>query len=554
MLYSAFFMQAAVQRMRRRAFMRGGLLAFGVLPRAQAKGGGRYVLNPTERQHASMQLRQMRAEYQSRKTLLQIVSNGDEDRFPNKIAVFTKGLPHKQNGDVELQSYESLLKALNSNDAADFETIARGSGRRFVNPQAGNAYCLEGADPQSFGTPPPPSLDSGAAAADLIELYWQALCRDIPMAEYGKSVLIQRACEELSNLPDYSGPRIDGRVTPETIFRGSAGSLRGPYLSQFLLKSLPYNSGLTVQRNPVPAPGVDYMTSYGEWQQIQAGVPPWRTYIFDEVRRYIRTGRDLAEYVHYDYFVQPFQNAAIMLMDYGPEHVLNTINMNLAESNPYKHSKKQLGFITFGLLNVIDWLGRATSAAMRAAWANKWYVHRRLRPEEMGGRVHNTKANSAPAVVHRSLLESSAVAVTFEKFGSWLLPQAYPEGSPLHPSYPSGHSVVSGACATVLKAFFQDDGLVSDCVLSSADGTELVPYAEGLTIADEIDKLAWNIAMGRDFAGIHYRSDLTAGFALGEQVAVSLIQDLVYELPENFDDIQIRLFDGTYARISKSSA
>ena len=42
-----------------------------------------------------------------------------------------------------------------------------------------------------------------------------------------------------------------------------------------------------------------------------------------------------------------------------------------------------------------------------------------------------------------------------EKQGAktYLLGLTYPEGSPLHPSYPSGHATLAGACITVIKAF-----------------------------------------------------------------------------------------------------
>jgi len=44
-------------------------------------------------------------------------------------------------------------------------------------------------------------------------------------------------------------------------------------------------------------------------------------------------------------------------------------------------------------------------------------------------------------------------------------PQSYPEGSPTHPAYPTGHGVVGGACITVLKFFF--------------DGTFVIPISAG---------------------------------------------------------------------------
>lgn len=50
--------------------------------------------------------------------------------------------------------------------------------------------------------------------------------------------------------------------------------------------------------------------------------------------------------------------------------------------------------------------------------------------------------------------------------GSYLLPMAFPEGSPLHSSYGSGHATVGG----------------------------------------ELDKLASNVGIGRNISGVHWRS------------------------------------------------
>jgi len=39
--------------------------------------------------------------------------------------------------------------------------------------------------------------------------------------------------------------------------------------------------------------------------------------------------------------------------------------------------------------------------------------------------------------------------------------------------------------------------------VASADGTSLTPYEDtALTVGGEINKLAFNVAMGRDFAGV----------------------------------------------------
>jgi hypothetical protein len=191
-------------------------------------------------------------------------------------------------------------------------------------------------------------------------------------------------------------------------------------------------------------------------------------------------------------------------------------------------------------------------AALKAAWAQKWLVHRRLRPEAFGGRIHQTKTQAAGYPIDAGILNSAAVQQTFQVWGSYLLPQAYPEAAPLHPSYPGGHGTVAGACSVVLKAMFDENMLMPDCVHASADGLSLEPCPPGFvpTIGAEVNKLAFNVAMGRDWAGIHYRSDATAGLRLGEDVGISILQDLVRTCTEDFNGFAFTRFDGTRIQIT----
>jgi hypothetical protein len=173
-----------------------------------------------------------------------------------------------------------------------------------------------------------------------------------------------------------------------------------------------------------------------------------------------------------------------------------------------------------------------------------------LRPEEFGGRVHQTKTGAASYPIHADLMNSAALTGVYAANGTYLLPQSFPEGCPLHPSYPQGHGTVAGACATTLKAFFDETQIVTNAVVASDDGLSLQPYTGGaLTVGGEINKLAFNVAMGRDFAGIHYRSDAEAGILLGEQVAIAVLQDMVDTYAETFSGFQFTLVDGTPVNI-----
>jgi hypothetical protein len=493
---------------------------------------------PNSRVQAAQDLRNRAAFNQSRRVISSMVANGDEDSVPNLVACFSKGLPRNQFGEVEPTAYRALLAAIKSQEHADFERIPRGGGRKLSNPQAAFTYHLEGGDPHTFDVKAAPSIKSEVGAWETSELYWQSLCRDIPFSSYESSVVANQAAASL-------GSKTAG------LFRGSSKAcLHGPYVSQFLLKPVPYGGPKLDQRYRAPVHGSDFLTTLGEWSQIQSGIPPWREATYDSTPRYIRTGRDLAEYVHYDFPYQAYLNAALILINSGPKSILNC-NQFKSANNPYRYSTVQEGFVTFGQAEVTDWMGRVTTAALKAAYCQKWMAHRRIRPEALGGLIHLARVGTRQYPVHPSLLNSRAVDTVFSRTGSYLLPQAYPEGCPLHPSYPSGHAAIAGACSVVLKACFEGSMLLPGCVEPSADGTSLAACSHySPTVGDEIDKLASNIAIGRSWAGIHYRSDNEAGLLLGEEVGISILQDLASTYTESFPGFSFKRFDSTDVRIT----
>jgi hypothetical protein len=83
-------------------------------------------------------------------------------------------------------------------------------------------------------------------------------------------------------------------------------------------------------------------------------------------------------------------------------------------------------------------------------------------------------------------------------------------------------------------------------VVASDDGLSLVPVRDpGLTINGEINNLASNIAQGRDFASIHWRSDAEQGMPLGEAVALSILSDQSNNCAgEDVDGFVITKLDG----------
>ncbi|HVF06544.1 MAG TPA: vanadium-dependent haloperoxidase [Frankiaceae bacterium] len=451
--------------------------------------------------------------------------DGDEDRYPLRTASFSKGLPHDRNGHVDPVAYTALLTAIETGRNELYDAIPLGGTRKLTNPHAAMTYGLEGFDSHDFVVPSPPAFDSAQRASEVVELYWMALTRDVPFAAYDTDPLVARAAADLSAMSDFRAPKIGVAVTPATLFRGhTPGDLVGPYVSQFLWKDVPFGPATISQRYRGGIEGLDFMTAFASWLSVQRGEEqaegPRET-----TTRYIRNGRDLAEWVHRDF---PFQ-AGIMAAQ-----ILLAMPGATDPGNPYVAAKTQDPFSTFGGPFVLDLVARVANAALRAAWYQKWALHRTLRPEAFGGRVHNHATGVAAYPIHDDLLLNSGVlAETRARHKTFLLPIAYAEGSPLHPAYPSGHATFVGACVTVLKALFNESAPITDPVVAGADGLALTPYTgPALTVGNELNKLAANVALGRCTAGVHYRSDAIQGLLLGEAVALRILADIRATLTE----------------------
>lgn len=491
------------------------------------------------------QIREAAALWQAQQPKPQHVDNGDDELYTaDRRGSFSKGLSsHDALGIINPTTYTAYLNALKSGKHSDFELIPVGN-TRLANPEAAYAYSMEGPDSHHIGLPAAPAFASARTAAEMVELYWQAQTRDVPFSQYETDPTIAAACAELSTLSDYAGPTLGG-VIPQIVFRHSQFiDVLGPMISQFLWVDLPLGSTIDLpQRLKVPVVGDDYGKTYSKWLSIQNGAGQAQDNIYDPIQRYVYSGRSLARWFHKDYTYQAFLNAALYLLDLGG----NT----LSAKNPYKLSTKQGGFVTFGAAEILDLLAQASRAALRAAWYEKWLVHRRQRPEKFAGFLHNHMTGAATYDIHPDILNSQALAQNFSAHGAYVLPLSYPEGSPTHPAYPSGHASIAGACTAILKAFFNEDYILPFPVVANDDGTALLPYTgPALTIRGEVDKLGWNCGMGRNWSGIHWRSDLEDGMRLGEDAAIRLLHDQLDLYNETFTGFQFTRFDGTVVTIS----
>ncbi|HEU0223225.1 MAG TPA: hypothetical protein VFR34_13580, partial [Paracoccaceae bacterium] len=174
--------------------------------------------------------------------------------------------------------------------------------------------------------------------------------------------------------------------------------------------------------------------------------------------------------------------------------------------------------------------------------------------------THNTAQNATAPIAPMATLPADFPVIA--DTANYLLPMAFPEGSPTHPAYGAGHATVAGACVTVLKAFFEmynpngsprlwpyPQAFVGELV--GVNGSRLVDAggATALTVEGELDKLAANIAIGRNMAGVHYYTDYYESMRLGERIAVSILEEQLSLYAEPVS-MSFTSFDGDHIRIA----
>lgn len=520
------------------------------------------------------------------------VLNPDVTNIADYAGMFTKTFEHNPTTGIATAtgqaSFETLLQATQNGLQATYNSIARYPGSsKLVDPQASAAWCLAGRDIAEFAVPLPPSLTSTIAGADMAENYLMAIARTVKFSEYGTGSgtdadtinggsITNNACTVLNAMPGYTGPKGVGNVvTPAVLFRANyAGTGVGPYISQFELldlhlydqKLLPVKQYMAIKGNHT------YGVTWANFVSIQNGLIPDTFNDFNGTVHYMLNGNDLGTLVHYDMLSDPYVYAQNVLFN----NAFNNPNaFPLAPNFPYNNGNitNEIPFGTMWYPDLTNLIGAVSVQALKTAWSTKWRTSLRLRPEAMAGIVHRAKTTGINTygidtqilgVIGginllnwvRSFNQLQAPGNT--AYATYLLAQEYPEGSPNHPSYLAGHATVAGACATVMKAFLDDTALFSayatPMIPDPNNPLSLIPYtgpdANSMTVGGELNKLASNIAFGRNFAGVHYRTDGDVSMQTGEQVAIAYLQDWARTYAEQgFNGFELTKFSGQRIRI-----
>ncbi|MGI9212817.1 MAG: hypothetical protein ACR2HF_10120 [Methylococcaceae bacterium] len=493
-------------------------------------------------------------------------SNDDERLYADYRANYSKGLPHDALGMVNAEVYRQYLEAIHTGHQQAMEAVPLGGVLKLANPLAAHGFNLIGADPQIARIAAAPGYASRMTALDMVERYWMALCRDIPFYQYASHPLIAEAASDLNQL---GWQKTFGfKATPDSLFRARyAGTVDGPYVSQFLHLPVPMGPTTLTQRTRTVLPGQDQLTDLSRWAVVNSGVVnPTGTDTYDPNPYHLRNLRDGANWVHADLPHQCTSYAAQLLWSWGPDF--------WSDANPYKSSiTKASPFTTCGLPDILSLITLASNYALRFAWYQKWCVHRRVRPEVFAQRVHRSQTEGIDLGIAPVLFESAVLDQIYQhnreqnikqglsNEGTYLLPMVYPEGCPPHPAYPAGHATTVAAGVTICKAFFNEAAIIPKPMVPDEAGTELDTYPSDLSVGGELNKLIANVSLFRDAAGMHWRTDgvfnPSAGYdtrfggnVLGEAVALAILRDVRLAYPETFTTpFRITRLDGTVAEI-----
>lgn len=330
-------------------------------------------------------------------------------------------------------------------------------------------------------------------------------------------------------------------------------------------------------------------------------------------RRFISTPRDLATYVHYDALYEAYLNACIILLGMKTpfDPAFDHLSGGGVASDRVTSRRRAGGFALYGGPHILNLVTEVATRALKAVRFQKFNNHMRLRPEAFAARIEllrepagkdipallcqdigllkkalsdneagNPSQSTLDAIARLTGKNNSTDDGTTPGESNYFLPMAFPEGSPMHPAYGAGHATVAGACVTILKAFFDTSAVLVGNVDTPEnarfkrcetddrpialrapelngqivpDEEKLKPYvpSQFLTLEGELNKLAANISIGRNMAGVHFFSDYYDSVRMGEEIAIGILEEQALTYSTDPFVLSLPTFDGDVVRIGR---
>ena len=125
------------------------------------------------------------------------LENDEEVKYKqyNYNGSYHKGLQHNLTDGrlVSTADYRTMVDGIVKVDQKLLLSVplATGSTIKLANPLASSCTVLIGAEQSVLRLTPPPSLSSSSGAAEMVELYSEAIARDVPFINYGTDPIIQ---------------------------------------------------------------------------------------------------------------------------------------------------------------------------------------------------------------------------------------------------------------------------------------------------------------------------------------------------------------------------
>jgi hypothetical protein len=456
--------------------------------------------------------------------------------------MFSKTLEHGTHTFPKKDDVDLLL-----NSSINEFNLSSTTQRKLEGAKSAESFNLIGLDPSVTLMDCIPKVTDESGVFEMAEVYAMSLQRTIPFIDYETSI-DSVIMGELNNFDNKN-------IHPGNIFRGH--TIEGPYVSQYLL--LPYSIGSmkVEQKYIVELDATNVITESG-YLEMQNGLTGPPSNYNDSAQFYVYNGQVLGSIVHKDPLYNFYYGAALISLqnNISPQYTM--------------YGNNSSSWTSGGPPDIFASVAAVAHGALKCAWFQKWVVAMRIRPEAFASRINSlmkdeSLTSSVPGFLELeehlkkcpNILDKVRNA-NYSKTGeeNYFLNTIYPEGSPTHPSTVAGHAAVAGACVTVLKAMLKthsDSGQLLDWpsqhVIANNNGTQLVNIDANTTIIDELNKLAYNVARGRDFAGVHYCVDGNQGIKIGETYAISYLRDKCLEYSEKFNNTFngwiLTKFDGT---------
>tara|TARA_B110000046_G_scaffold180829_1_gene212037 strand:- start:5068 stop:8487 length:3420 start_codon:yes stop_codon:yes gene_type:complete len=281
--------------------------------------------------------------------------------------------------------------------------------------------------------------------------------------------------------------------------------------------------------------------------------------------RHVTTPRQLGSLVNNDPFHMHFTDAALACAA--------RLSPRFDQRMTGDGSAAVLPSLVGGFDGLLAYVAEAGANALAESYRAKYRNGLKLRPQMHAHRIDLARrmGGTAPDALKALLAPFEATPVRrafLERLREWKARQtgeyndllAAHYQSTRHPSWTHGHATVAGASVTVLKALLRvhaDDGARlpwPDAMrVPHPDGGEYAPlgpeHANATTYVAELNKLAYNIGMGRNWATQHFRTELEVSLELGERVAMALLHGKLCTAALEMTPLRLELFNGTLATL-----